>query len=331
MSKQIYALGTAAGVVGTLGLGALVARRFLFPAPYSAAATVLSATDTDVELAETRDTRLPGTFRLQRDARSVRVGKILTSDGAAVRREAAAKATAGEWAWDALMYDGVDDVPGATPGATTTHVIHVHGQSLGPRQVFRGIGVWRSLGASSEVIDLTDLPLRSLDSAAADRIIASVHAARERGATRVVLHGWSAGALACSIAATRVDVDALVGISPLLSVKAALQGAVAAAHLPRFVGSVAYRVAGTPALSRLARAAEPVQITNWQLSEAPTLLVHSKADTLVNDADVAALAAHSTVETATFETAPHTLEWNEDPERWEGLIRSFAEKHSLAG
>jgi pimeloyl-ACP methyl ester carboxylesterase len=325
---RITALGTAAGAVGTLGLGAFVARRLLFPTPYTATATVRSATDTEVELTATRDTRLPGTYDLQRDDTRVQVGPIVaaggaSSDGDTVRRSVTGTVATGAWAWDALRYDGPDDVPGTEPEAATTHVVHVHGQSLGPRQVLRGVGVWRSLGASSEVVDTTDLPLRSLDAGAADRIVAAVRAARARGAQRVVLQGWSAGALACSVAAARVDVDGLVAVSPLLDVASALRGAVRGAHLPAFVGTVAARIATTNVLSRLAGAPTPVTTTTWQDSSTPTLLIHSEADALVAADDVAD-AARQGATTVTFRTAPHTLEWNEDPERWERAVRDFA-------
>lgn len=326
------ALGAAAGAVGTLGLGAFVARRLLFPTPYTAAATVLPTSgdsadgDHDVTLVDSRDTRLPGTYRLTRDGQHVLVHEVLSNGTDGVRRRADAPAAAGQWGWDALLYDDVTDLPGGEPAtdATATHVVHVHGQSLGPRQVLRGIPVWRALGATSEVVDTTDLPLRSLDPGAADRIVAAVRAARARGAARVVLQGWSAGALACSIAAARVPVDALVGISPLLSIPSALRGAVAGAHLPAFVGTVAARIATTPVLSRLAGAAAPVGTVSWQQSDTPTLLVHSEADALVPASEITAAAAHPRTQTVAFRTAPHTLEWNEDPERFESAVRDFA-------
>ncbi|MDR6169886.1 hypothetical protein [Curtobacterium sp. SORGH_AS_0776] len=325
---RIAALGTAAGAVGTLGLGAFVARRLLFPTPYSATATVRGATPTEAEFVATRDTRLPGTYRLTRDGQDVRVQDVLDVDGDTVRRRTDGTAAVGEWGWDALLYDGLADVPGDEPtdvlGDEPTHVVHVHGQSLGPRQVLRGIPVWRALGATSEVVDTTDLPLRSLDPGAVDRIVTAVRAARGRGATRVVLQGWSAGALACSVAASRVEVDGLVGISPLLSVPSALRGAVSGAHLPAFVGTVAARIATTAVLSRLAGAAAPVGTTAWQASATPTLLVHSAADALVAEADVAAQTARPGTRAVAFRTAPHTLEWNEDPERWERAVRDFA-------
>ncbi|MDO3699878.1 hypothetical protein Q3H92_19475, partial [Curtobacterium flaccumfaciens] len=127
---RITALGTAAGAVGTLGLGAFVARRLLFPTPYTATATVRSATDTEVDLTATRDTRLPGTYDLQRDDTRVQVGAITTastagSDGDTVRRSVTDPVATGAWGWDALRYDGPDDVPGTEPDAATTHVVHV--------------------------------------------------------------------------------------------------------------------------------------------------------------------------------------------------------------
>lgn len=329
------AIGTAVGAAGTLGLGALVARRLVMPTPYRATATVRSATDGEVELAATRDTRLPGTYDLRREDARVRVTDVLADADDVVRRRADRRADTGLWTWDALLHDDLDDVPGTEPAAggetdaraepsagADTHVVHVHGQSLGPRQVLRGVGVWRTLGATSEVVDTSDLPLRSLDAAAADRIEQAVRAARARGVRRVVLQGWSAGALACSVVAARVPVDGIVAVSPLLDVAAALRGAVRAARLPSFVGSAAARIATTPVLCRLAGAPVPVPATTWQESATPLLLVHSTADALVPEAEVTRQHAARVV---TFRTAPHTLEWNEDPQRWESAVRDFAQ------
>jgi alpha-beta hydrolase superfamily lysophospholipase len=227
---------------------------------------------------------------------------------------------------DLLRYRDLDDVPGSEPqDPTATHVVHVHGQSLGPRQALRGVAVWRSLGASSEALDTTDLPLRSLDPQAVDRIVAAVDAARARGAAHVVLQGWSAGALACSVAAARIHVDGLVGVAPLLSIRSALRGAVRAARLPAVIGTVATRIATTRVLCRLAGVYTPVAVATWQDSDTPTLLLHSTADVLVSGDDVAAAADRGAV-VETFRTARHTLEWNEDPARWEAAVRRFADR-----
>jgi len=321
---RFAALGTTVGAAGTLGLGALVARRLIVPTPYTATATVRSSSATEVNLVETRDTRLPGTYRLTRDGHDVRVGEVLSSDANGVRRRTDSAAADGEWTWDAMLFDDAADVPGTEPVSADTHVVHVHGQSLGPRQVLRGLGVWRGLGATSEVLDTTDLPLRSLDPVAVDRIVAAVRAARARGVTRVVLQGWSAGALACSVAAMREPVDGIVAVAPLLDVRSALRGAVGAARLPRFVGTVAARIATTPVVSRLAGAAQPVGTTSWQDTRTPTLVLHSEADVLVAADDVTRLTRRRDVRAVVFRTAPHALEWNEDPERWETAVREFA-------
>lgn len=324
---RIAALGTAVGAAGTLGLAAYVARRLIVPTPYTATATVRSTSATAVGLAGTRDTRLPGTYGLQRDGQRVTVGSLVDSvaDGAETVRRRLLEGTpaTGEWTWDALCFATAQEVPGDEPAVTDTHVVHVNGQSLGPRQVLRGLGVWRSLGASSEVIDSTDLPLRSLDPVAVDRVVAAVRAARARGVARVVLQGWSAGALACSVAAAREPVDGIVAVSPLLDVRSALRGAVGAARLPRVVGTVAARIATTPVLSRLAGAPEPVGTMAWQDTRTPTLVLHSEADVLVAADDVATLSTRHDVHAVAFRTAPHTLEWNEDLERWETAVRDF--------
>ena len=224
-----------------------------------------------------------------------------------------------------LVWTDERDVPGVEPDGVVgrTHVVHVHGQSLGPQQVLRGLRVWRELGASNQVVDTSGLPLRSLDPAAVDRVAAAAHAARARGAERVVLQGWSAGALAASAAAARTPVDGIVGVAPLLDVRSALRGAVTTARFPAAVGVVAGRIASTPGLSRLAGVPYPLSVTRWQDDRTPTLLLHSTADPLVAAADVAAHRARG-ARVETFTHARHTLEWNEDPERWERAVRDFA-------
>ncbi len=293
---RITALGTAAGAVGTLGLGAFVARRLLFPTPYTATATVRSATDTEVELTATATPAAghlrPAARRHPGAGRPITTASTATgagSDGDTVRRSVTVPVATGAWAWDALRYDGPDAVPGTEPEAATTHVVHVHGQSLGPRQVLRGVGVWRALGASSEVVDTTDLPLRSLDAGAADRIVAAVRAARARGSQRVVLQAGPPVRSPASVAAARVDVDGLVAVSPCSTSPRTPRGR------PRRAPARVRRHRRRPhrdhdVLSRLAGAPTPVTTTTWQDSSTPTLLIHSEADALVAADDVAVAA-----------------------------------------
>ena len=122
-------IGTAIGAAGTFGLGAVVARRLLFPTPYTATATVRpsapasAGSANEVTFAATRDTRLPGTYRITRGSTSVRVGQVLgggDGDGDTVRRQLVdgPHPAAGDWTWDALMHDVVAEVlPGPATGA----------------------------------------------------------------------------------------------------------------------------------------------------------------------------------------------------------------------
>ncbi|MEK6309696.1 MAG: hypothetical protein V4755_03220, partial [Curtobacterium sp.] len=113
-ATRTTAIGTAIGAAGTFGLGAVVARRLLFPTPYTATATVRSSaaasagSENDVEFTATRDTRLPGTYRITRGSTSVRVGQVLggsDADDDTVRRRLldGPAPAAGDWSWDALM------------------------------------------------------------------------------------------------------------------------------------------------------------------------------------------------------------------------------------
>jgi len=327
MTTRLRALTTAGAVAGTLGLSVVVARRFLHAHPYAAKATVIAGSAGQVELVSTQDTALPGTYRLTRGDLNVTVGSVLGTENSTVRREASTTAAGGEWAWDALMFDRMNDVD----SVAETHVIHVHGQSLGPRQTFRGLGAWTSLGASSEVVDVEAFPLRALDPDTPGLIESRVRAARQRGARKVVLQGWSAGALACSVAAGQAPVDAIVAISPLLSVKTALRAAVARLHLPSALGSVSHGLVTTPGLSRLAGAPMPLRNTEWVVTPGvPVLAMYSRADRLVAQTDVDDLHEAQGAEVIAFDTAPHTLEWNESPSKWEQGLTAFAKAHSLA-
>ncbi len=222
-----------------------------------------------------------------------------------------------------LVWTREQDVPGTEPdGVARVHVVHVHGQSIGPSRSSAacGCGVpsaprtrWstrptcrcapstRSPSTASPPPRTPPVPAAPSGSCCrAGPPAPSPRRPRRRGRPSTGSSGWHR----CSTSGP-------------------LRGAVTAARFPAAVGVVAGRIATTPGLSRLAGVPYPLTVTRWQDEGTPTLLLHSAADPLVAADDVAAQRARGAT-TVAFDEARHTLEWNEDPERWETAVRDFA-------
>ena len=163
---------------------------------------------------------------------------------------------------------------------------------------------------------------------------AAVAFALERGATDIVLMGWSMGGATVLQAATRRthdEVRALVLESPVIEWMAALNYQARLLRLPRGITAGVYALIGRPwgriftglhsaidlhRLDFLRRAGE---------LSVPILLLHSDDDGYVPAAASRALAAArpDIVSFESFTTARHTRLWNYDRQRWEGAIRSW--------
>lgn len=155
---------------------------------------------------------------------------------------------------------------------------------------------------------------------------AAVHYALARGASRVVLYGWSTGAtMALRVAAESVArgrVSGLVMDSPVLDPEATLRALAVARGVPRVLLSLAVRAAeGRAGLDpeRHAVAADPDALT------VPVLLAHGPDDDLAPWEASRAFADRrpDLVTLHSVPRAPHAAMWNADREGYEQALSRF--------
>jgi uncharacterized protein len=220
------------------------------------------------------------------------------------------------------------------PGPRDTWVIAVHGLGTtrdhplnllpflhGRRLPVLGLGYRGDPGApppAGGLGRLGDTEWRDLD--------AALRFAVRNGARRVILYGWSTGAvMALRTAADstlRDRVSGLVLDSPVLDRETVLRRLAAARHIPApirpFAAEVARGRAGldpAPLLTRIGTRAVDV----------PTLIFHGPDDMLAPWEPSRELAAGrpGLVTLRTVSGAPHAAMWNADPARYEEALRRF--------
>ena len=159
--------------------------------------------------------------------------------------------------------------------------------------------------------------------------------AASRGATEIVLVGWSMGGATVLQALTRSTFgDRVTGVvleSPVVDWIAALDFQVRLRRLPLFVRSFVVLLFKHPWGRFATGLAEPLDIdrldfvTRARELDRPILVLHSDDDGFVPSTASRALAVArpDIVTYEAFETARHTKLWNFDRERWEGAIRAW--------
>lgn len=153
------------------------------------------------------------------------------------------------------------------------------------------------------------------------------------GARSIVLVGWSMGALISSLLlqnsrhANRVV--GVVMVAPVTSWRTVVAHAVRAARLPAVVATLVEGVLRTPGLCRLAGLPTPVQLSALESAAErvtiPTLVIHNPGDPLAPfDSSVAFVNQNDeNAELVVFEEAPHAMEWNREPRRFEETITNW--------
>lgn len=312
-------------------IGAAIARRFVSPPPYRGRASVLRSTDESVTLRRTRSTSLSHTMRLVRRGEGPVLGPVVSTTLRTVTRAAQGPIAPGAWGWDSTIYSKLCEASGCQidgqhdhDATNSVHVVHVHGQSMGPQQTLRGVRPWTLLGASSSIVALEDLSGVALNSVAAERVRLAVDAARLAGAQTVVIQSWSAGIQpAMSAIESGVEADALVAIAPVIHIERSLVALARSMHLPASWSTEAALQLSDPAAARALGLPSEVQtMRTFDANNIPVLTLRATADSLAS-ATPDVLTGARTNEVL-FAHAPHTLEWNEDPERWEQAVTDFA-------
>jgi pimeloyl-ACP methyl ester carboxylesterase len=155
---------------------------------------------------------------------------------------------------------------------------------------------------------------------------AAVRFAKEAGAGRIVLYGWSVGATTVLQTAARSDfrdqLAALVLDSPVLEPTVSVRGVAARAGAGPVAGQLgAWAAQGRTGVdvAGLARIAAGTDLA------APTLLLASPQDTVapIEAAERLAERRGDLVSLQTVRGAGHAALWNADPARYEELLRRF--------
>ncbi|MGV3016984.1 alpha/beta hydrolase family protein [Rothia sp. 88186D007BW] len=160
------------------------------------------------------------------------------------------------------------------------------------------------------------------------------------GARSVVLFGWSMGGSICmqtaDLARNRWAIEALVLDGPALDWLELIQYHTHLNKIPLRIGQLGVQMITHPALSTLTGLKEPISLQqiSWPHRAdditVPTLIMHSVDDTYVPHQPSQALAELSAlVDFVPFDKAPHTREWNVDPQRWFETVTNWLSSRNI--
>ncbi|MBP1325336.1 pimeloyl-ACP methyl ester carboxylesterase [Leucobacter exalbidus] len=230
----------------------------------------------------------------------------------------------------------------ARPGRGGRWAIHVHGRGALPAETLRGVAPLARAGITNLVMSYRNDPGAPAGddgrygfgvTEAAD-VDAAIQYALEQGASRVTLVGWSMGATACLVAATRGAhrdmIDGLMLESPAIDWPRLLEHQ---ARLHRAPGGLAKL--GIALLERGVVAADTAgdgidftAVTPAAFArelQVPTLIHASTGDTFVPAAGAEELAklCPNLVHLRLVDQGEHVKLWNVDAESWERVTEEF--------
>lgn len=327
---------------------------------------ILSVGDETITMSITEDSVTPGQYSLwfNRDTGHARVGDIVDRTKNTITRELidvdfgdierARRGRLSGWFYVrprdlGVPYDNVevDTNLGEAPAwlfpaaeETGRWVIQVHGRGVRRSETLRAVPVFHDAGYTSLLISYRNDGVApdsidrryALGGAEWRDVEAAMEFAIERGATDIVLMGWSMGGATVLQAATRSKLASVIrGIvldSPVVDWVDVLDHQGAVSHVPRPVRWGALGIMGKTWASSITGLAEPIDFARLDFVrraddlDAPILLMHSTDDGYVPSGP-SRLLAEARPDIVTFEefdTARHVKLWNYDAPRWNGAI-----------
>jgi hypothetical protein len=173
-------------------------------------------------------------------------------------------------------------------------------------------------------------------------IDAALDYAVAHGAERIILVGWSMGAMiALQLTRSSQHRKRIIGlclIAPVVDWRSTILAAGCRARVPALVTRLALGALESPLWRRATGLQQSMRlldldwIDNGSDLNIPTLVLHSFGDLSVPIALSRAFAdAHTgLVELVTLPPAPHTLEWNRSPHLWESALSDWLYRVQLS-
>ncbi|ROZ63688.1 alpha/beta fold hydrolase [Kocuria soli] len=245
-------------------------------------------------------------------------------------------------AW-VVPVDGRPTPPGERPRMLEgPWAIMVHGRGAQRMEGLRALKTARDLGMTSMLISYRND--REAPSSLDNRyglgftewkdVQVAISYAKSRGATDIVLFGWSMGGAIClqtaDLSFYRDDIAAMVLTGPVVDWFTLFTHHTASRKLPAQIGNLSSGLISSHKGRYLTGLATPVDlasldwVTRYKELRTPTLILHSKDDEFVPDSAGRELARISPfVDFVAFRRARHTKEWNVDPHRWEDAVAKW--------
>jgi len=365
--------GTAVTCVLGVGvLAAVMARRIVIPPPKRDDDTRVHRVDLSagtITLQSTPDSVLPGdySFWFSLESGHARLGEIVRSTPTAVTRrilgvdfgdlELARRGRLGGYSYlapadlgfpfeDVLVPTDAGHAPAwliPADEATDRWVIQVHGRAVRRQETLRAVPVFREAGYTSLLVSYRndgeapasgDQRYGLGDTEWLD-VEAAIGYARSRGATTIVLMGWSmGGAIALQTVTRSAHRDVLAGVvldSPVIDWADVVTFQGGLLRLPAPVMSGAMRVMGRRWGGRVTGQANPIDFGRLDFVAragelvVPILLMHSDDDGYVPSTGSRGLAVRrpDIVTFVPFTIARHTKLWNYDRVGWNHAITTW--------